>query len=35
MKDRDAIFGHGFRDRVRDMGIEEVLSTPRSPWQRA
>ncbi|HEX8891747.1 MAG TPA: integrase core domain-containing protein, partial [Terriglobales bacterium] len=24
-----------FRERVQDMGIEEVLSTPRSPWQRA
>ena len=23
------------REQVRDMGIEEVLSTPRSPWQRA
>jgi transposase InsO family protein len=34
-RDRDAIFGHGFRDQVRDVGIEEVLSTPRSPWQRA
>jgi putative transposase len=22
-------------NRVRDLGIQEVLSTPRSPWQRA
>jgi putative transposase len=35
LRDRDAIFGHNFREQVRDMGIEEVLSTPRSPWQRA
>ena len=32
---RDAIYGQDFREQVRDMGIEEVLSTPRSPWQRA
>jgi transposase InsO family protein len=35
LRDRDAIFGHDFREQVRDMGIQEVLSTPRSPWQRA
>jgi transposase InsO family protein len=35
LRDRDAIFGNDFRDQVQDMGIEEVLSTPRSPWQRA
>ncbi len=35
LRDRDAIFGNDFREQVRDMGIEEVLSTPRSPWQRA
>jgi hypothetical protein len=34
-RDRDAIFGLDFSDQVRDMGIEEVLSAPRSPWQRA
>jgi putative transposase len=33
--DRDAIFGNAFRGQVRDMGIHEVPSTPRSPWQRA
>src|SRR5260370_38362762 len=31
--DRDAIFGDHFREQVRDMGISEVLSAPRSPWQ--
>ncbi len=35
LRDGDAIFGDAFRDQVRDMGIHEVLSTPRSPWQRA
>jgi putative transposase len=35
LRDRDAIFGHDFREQVRDMGIQEVLSTPRSRWQRA
>jgi len=35
LRDRDAIFGDAFREQVRDMGIPEVLSTPRSPWQRA
>ena len=35
LRDRDAIFGQDFRDQVRNMGIEEVQSTPRSPWQRA
>jgi transposase InsO family protein len=35
LRDRDAIFGEEFRDEVRAMGIKEVLSAPRSPWQRA
>ena len=35
LRDRDAIFGLDFSDQARDMGIEEVLSAPRSPWQRA
>ena len=35
LRDRDKIFGDDFRRRVRDMEIQEVLSTPRSPWQRA
>ena len=35
LRDRDAIFGTDFRDQVRDMGIRDVLSSPRSPWQRA
>jgi putative transposase len=35
LRDRDAIFGNAFQRQVRDMGIQEVLCTPRSPWQRA
>jgi transposase InsO family protein len=35
LRDRDKIFGDEFGHQVRDMGIEEVLSVPRSPWQRA
>jgi putative transposase len=33
LRDRDRIYGEAFRQRVRHMGIEEVLITPRSPWQ--
>jgi transposase InsO family protein len=35
LRDRDKIFGDDFRQQVRDMKIGEVLSAPRSPWQRA
>jgi transposase InsO family protein len=35
LRDRDRIFGADFVKQVRDMGIQEVLSAPRSPWQRA
>jgi transposase InsO family protein len=35
LRDRDRIFGDDFVKQVRDMGIQEVLSAPRSPWQRA
>jgi len=34
LRDRDRIFGDDFVKQVRDMGIQEVLSAPRSPWQR-
>jgi transposase InsO family protein len=33
IRDRDSIYGTRFRNRVRSLGIEEVLSAPRSPWQ--
>jgi putative transposase len=35
LRDRDGIFGHEFVHQLEAMEIEEVLSTPRSPWQRA
>jgi transposase InsO family protein len=35
LRDRDCIFGSEFRSEVKSMGIKEVLSTPRSPWERA
>ena len=34
-RDYDRIFGDEFTKQVKDMGIQEVLSAPRSPWQRA
>ena len=33
LRDRDAIYGETFQKRIRAMGIEQVLSAPRSPWQ--
>ena len=33
LRDRDSIFGAAFRARVRGMGIQEVVTAPRSPWQ--
>src|ERR1700716_2979582 len=35
LRDRDRIFGDAFSKQVKDMAIQEVLSAPRSPWQRA
>jgi transposase InsO family protein len=35
LRDRDRIFGHEFVEQVQAMGIKQVLSAPRSPWQRA
>ena len=35
LRDRDRIFGVDFTKQVEDLSIEEVLSAPRSPWQRA
>ncbi|MCP4870614.1 MAG: transposase family protein, partial [Proteobacteria bacterium] len=33
LRDRDSIYSGEFRRRVRNMGIEEALIAPRSPWQ--
>jgi transposase InsO family protein len=35
LRDRDGIFGRDFVTQLQAMGIKEVLSAPRSPWQRA
>ncbi|HEV2495110.1 MAG TPA: integrase core domain-containing protein [Terriglobia bacterium] len=32
-EDRDAIYGESFWTRVRGMGVLEVFTVPRSPWQ--
>jgi hypothetical protein len=34
VRDRDAIYGDGFRRRVTGMGITEVVCAPSSPWQK-
>jgi putative transposase len=33
LRDRDQIFGEEFRRRIIGVKIEEVITTPRSPWQ--
>ena len=33
LRDRDRIYGDYFRQRVCGLGLKEVLSAPRSPWQ--
>jgi len=32
IRDRDSIYGKYFKQRVKNMGIKEVLSAPRSLW---
>jgi len=33
LHDRDSVYGHVFRQRVKGMGVGEVLTAPHSPWQ--
>ena len=33
IRDRDSIYDEFFRNRVKNMGIKQVLSAPQSPWQ--
>lgn len=33
LRDRDRIYSQNVRQRLTDMGITEVLTAPRSPWQ--
>jgi putative transposase len=35
IRDRDRIYGKDVHLRIASMGIEEVLTAPRSPWQNA
>jgi putative transposase len=35
LRDRDSTYGSEFQKRVESMGIEELLTAPRSPWQKA
>jgi transposase InsO family protein len=35
LRDRDRMFVAGFTKQVEDVGIQEMLSAPRSSWQRA
>ena len=33
IRDRDGVYGLTFQDRVKALGIEEVVIAPRNPWQ--
>jgi len=35
LRDRDASYGSDFQGRIEAMGITEVITAPRSPWQNA
>ena len=35
LRDGDRVNGQPFRRRLKGMGIEEVLTAPQSPWQKA
>ncbi len=35
LRDRDASYGSYFCNRVEAMGIKEIVTAPRSPWQNA
>ncbi len=33
LRDRDNIYGEEFREQIQAIGIEEIMTAPRSPWQ--
>jgi len=33
LRDNDGVYGEYFQDRVKHMGIEDVKTAPKSPWQ--
>ena len=35
LRDRDSVYGQKFQRRVTSLGMEQVLTAPRSPWQNA
>jgi putative transposase len=35
LRDRDCVYGAALHQRVGEMGMLEVLTAPRSPWQNA
>jgi transposase InsO family protein len=35
LRDRDSVYEGSFHERVQGMGVHEVLTAPRSPWQNA
>ena len=35
LRDRDCIYGDIFRKRIKSLGIEDIMTAPRSPWQNA
>lgn len=35
LRDRDGVYGKHFRNRVRGMGVAEVMTAPQSRWQNA
>ncbi len=35
LRERDRIYGEYFRQRVRGLGLKEIVTAPHSPWQNA
>src|SRR5919201_283653 len=33
LRDRDSVYGHVFQQRVKGMGIAELLTAPQNPWR--
>jgi putative transposase len=33
LRDRDSIYGEAVRRRIKSLGVEDVATAPRSPWQ--
>jgi hypothetical protein len=34
LQDRDWIYGEEYKERIQAFGIKEVITAPRSPWQK-